>query len=264
MTDHLFCHISLNSLPHFYFSEFKMAPKGKQPVQTLPNKKSCPACSLFNKAALKSYAATFGAGYFSGICGEFVTLAQGKNLDAKHIAAPQFWDLCTISGVQQVAKELSKNTIKLFPAGKSLAAKNPFVFGALTGFPMWALTRLFGTPLQNLRKKDAKTWDGLKSTIVADTPYHTIKNGLDQVSADIIFPAIIPKVNGFWAKRAVEGTISAIVGAGTYVLAWPIKQQITGQSLPQAFQLCKKNFPKVFVKKVSYTVIRPYLVKGLN
>ena len=238
-----------------------MAPKQ---VAATANKKTCPACSLFGKSALQSYTATFGAGFFSGICGEFVTLAQGRNLNVKSVAAPQFWDLCTISGVQQVAKELSKNTIKILPGGARLARANPFLFGACTGFPMWALTRLFATPLQNLRKKDAKTWDGLRQTVVAETPYHTIKNGLDQVSSDVIFPALIPRVRGFWLKRCVEGTVSAIVGAGTYVLAWPIKQQLTGQKLPEAVQLCKKNFPKVFVKKISYTVIRPYLVKAIN
>lgn len=238
-----------------------MAPKT---VVATVNKKTCGACSLFSKSALKSYTATFGAGWFSGICGEFVTLAQGKKLNASNVVAPQFWDLCTISGVQQVAKELSKNTIKLLPGGATLAKVNPFLFGATTGFPMWALTRLFATPLQNYRKKDAKTWDGLKQTIIADTPYHTIKNGLDQVSSDIVFPAVIPKINCFWGKRCVEGVVSAIVGAGTYVLSWPIKQQLTGQALPEAVQLCKKNFPKVFVKKISYTVIRPYIVKAIN
>lgn len=227
-------------------------------------KAQCPLCSLFNKNALKSFAATFGAGYVSGVCGEFVSLAQAKNLNAKGVTAPQFRDLCTISGVQQVAKELSKNTIKLLPGGLKLAKEHPFIFGALTGFPMWSLTRIFATPLQNSRKNNAKTWDGLKQTIIADTPYHTIKNGLDQCSSDIIFPAVIPKINNFWGKRAVEGTVSAIVGAGTYVLAWPIKHQLTGQSIQQAAVACKKAFPKVFVKKVSYTLVRPYLVKALQ
>ncbi|EAX97004.1 hypothetical protein TVAG_440200 [Trichomonas vaginalis G3] len=238
------------------------APAKVAPAQC--TKCQCPVTSLFNKAHLKSYACTFGAGYISGICGELFTLAQGKKLTAANITAPQFRDLCAISGVQQVAKELSKNTILLVPGAAAWAKKHPFLFGASTGVPMWALTRLFGTPLQNSRKKGVKPFQGYKDSFLDQAVYHTVKNGLDQVSADVINPMIVPKVNGFWPKRAVEGVVSGIVGAGCYVLTWPYKLWLSKQTLPQAVALCNKNFSKVFIKKVSYTVVRPPLVKALN
>lgn len=223
--------------------------------------KKCPLASLFTKSACKSYFATFGAGYFSGICGEFVTLAQNKKLDAKGITAPAFRDNCAISGVQQVAKELSKNTIKLLPNGIQFAKNHSFLFGAATGLPMWALTRLFATPVQNQRKGEPQPFKGLGKSIVNDVAYHTFKNGLDQVCIDKVFPAVLPKVGNFWAKKGVEGTIAAIVGSGCYILAWPIKSQLTGQKIGDAAKLAKKMFPKVFVKKVTYGLSRPYFVK---
>ena len=220
--------------------------------------------SLFTKTALKSYAATFGAGYVSGICGEFVTLIQNKKFDAGHLTQPSFRDTCVISGVQQVAKELSKNTIKLFPQGKELAKKHSFLFGAATGIPMWAITRFIGTPIQNLRNKEKDPYKDLWSSIINDSAYHTIKNGLDQVCADKVFPQLLPKIPNPILKRGAEGTIAAIVGSGCYILAWPIKSQLTGQKITDAAKLAHKMFPKVFVKKVTYGLARPYFVKAIH
>lgn len=216
--------------------------------------------TLTDKKAMKSYACTFGAGYVSGICGEMFTLAQNKKFNSDGLTNPAFRDNCTISGIQQVAKEFSKNSIKVLPNGAMFAKEHPFLFGASTGFPMWALTRLFATPLQNARK-GSPDMKGFGTSVKNDVAYHTIKNGLDEVCAQKIFPVVIPKINNFWGKRCVEGLVSATVGAGTYVLAWPVKSRLTGQKLPAAWDLCKKNFGKVFVKKVSYTLARPEFVK---
>ena len=220
--------------------------------------------SLFTKTALKSYTATFGAGYVSGIFGEFVSLIQNKRFNAQNLTNPSFRDTCIISGVQQFAKEISKNTIKLFPQGQALAKRNPFLFGAATGIPMWAITRFFGTPLQNSRKRENEPFKGMWTSIYSDAPYHVIKNGLDQVCADIIFPQVLPKIGSFAGQRAVEGAIAAIVGSGTYLLAWPIKRQLTGQNIHEALKLTQKMFPKVYVKKISYVLSRPYIVKAIK
>ncbi|EAY04328.1 hypothetical protein TVAG_069760 [Trichomonas vaginalis G3] len=74
---------------------------------------------------------------------------------------------------------------------------------------------------------------------------------------------IVPEVQGFWPKRAVEGIVSAIVGSGCYVLTWPYKLVLSKQTLPQAVGLCNKNFGKIWIKKVTYTVSRPQFVHAL-
>ena len=220
--------------------------------------------SLFAKKALKSYTATFGAGYVSGIFGEFVSLLENKKFDPPHLTHPSFRDACIVSGIQQVAKEFSKNTINLFPQGRELAKRNPFLFGAATGIPMWAITRFFATPLQNSRNRENEPYKGLWKSIYSDAPYHTIKNGLDQVCADVIFPQLLPRIPNPIGKRVAEGTVAAIVGSGCYLLAWPIKSPLTGQKIGEAAKLAQQMFPKVFVKKVSYVLSRPYIVRALK
>nr|AGM32183.1 hypothetical protein [Coptotermes formosanus] len=214
--------------------------------------------------ALKGYAATFGAGYISGIVGEIFTLYQTNNLNPEAFSTPQFRDLCFISGWQQVSKDLSKNLLKTIPALEKLSISNPFIFGATTGFPMWFLTRLVATPLQNSRKKGVNPFEGFSTSVVNDTPYHTLKNGLDEFCSVKINPVLLPKVNNYVTKRFVEGVISGSVAGGTYILTWPAKTLITGQKIDDAWKLLITQTPKAFSKKISYQVTRPTLLDLLK
>ena len=211
--------------------------------------------------AVKNYTCTFAAGLTSGVTGELFTLAQNGKLGLNNIAAPEFRDAVLLSGVQQVAKDWSKATLKRNSAFAKLSLSNPLIFGACTGLPMWAITKFVGVPLTNCRNKDKKPFEGLTTAILNDVGYHTIKNGLDEFCAVKIFPVLLPKCPNFVTAKAVEATIAGIVGGSCYVLAWPYKTALTGQSFPQAVQLMLKNTPKVAIKKATYTLARPKFVK---
>jgi len=216
---------------------------------------------LISPASLKSYSCTFLSGYTAGIFGELTSLSIKGKCNALNITNPSFRDNCVFSGVQQVAKEVSKNTLKQIPTMVTTLKENPFLFGAATGLPMWAITRVFANPVQNARKGENQPFKGFVKSVVDDTAYYTVKNGLDEFCSAKIFPEFVPKIQGFWQKRAFEGLVSAIVGAGCYTLTWPIKSVIAGQRFPEALTQTAYAFPKVFVKKISYTVSRPYFVK---
>ncbi|OHS95218.1 hypothetical protein TRFO_02181 [Tritrichomonas foetus] len=224
-----------------------------------PEKKPCQCPSQ-----LKTYAATFCGGFTSGVAGEILVLVQDGKLSVGSLASPAFSDACVISGIQQVCKDYSKNTMKQTATFAKLSKENPLVFGACTGFPMWALTRVFATPIQNSRKKDAKPYDNFVSSIFNDVGYHTCKNGIDEYFNQRVFPKLLPQLPNFPAQKAVEAAIAGAIGAGCYVIAWPYKTALTGQTFGQAVQLMNKNFPKVALKKLTYTLVRPEYGKLLK
>lgn len=241
-----------------------MGPK----VNPAKDKKTCSTKvdvrSLVSRDALKGYGATFGAGYVSGIAGEVCALYMNGNLNASGITNPNFRDLCTISGVQQVAKEFSKKVLRLCPYMSNLATTNPFLFGAASGAPMWFLTRAVATPLTNMRKKDPKPFDGFGKSFVNDVAYHTIKNGIDEYCAVRVFPEILPKISSPITRRLVEGAIAGTVGAGSYTLAWPYKQIVAGQTVDKAWELTIRSFPKVMTKKISFVLSKPQFLRLLK
>lgn len=219
--------------------------------------------SIFTPDHLKSYAATFSGGYISGVLGELVTLYQNDALDPEHITSYTLRDNSLVSGFQQVSKEITKNTIKLMPGGAEFAKKHPFIFGASTGFPMWAMTRMLATPLNNGRKGKADM-TGYWTSVRNEMFYHTIKNGLDEWSGVWITPALVGTTNNFWAQRCIEGCISAAVASGTYYLHHPIKKIFTDQKLEEVHKIAGRSIPKVWVKKVSYTLARPKAALLIN
>jgi hypothetical protein len=223
-------------------------------------KETCPA----PPSLLKTYVPTFGGGLTSGITGELFTLAQNGKLSSSGILAPAFRDAVFISGVQQVAKDWSKAQLKLSPCLNELSTKNPLVFGAMTGFPMWAITRLVATPLQNSRKQNASPYDGFVKSVADELAYHTIKNGIDEYVSVKVFPKLLPKCGGWGTQRVVESLVAGAVGGATYVLAWPYKYALTGQSLDDALKQLVKTSPKVSIKKATYTLARPQFVKLLQ
>ena len=216
-------------------------------------------CNCVKRA--RYYAATFTGGIVSGITGELFALWQNGNLNLKGITAPAFRDLVFISGVQQAAKDASKNALKKNPFFLKLSKENPLLFGACTGLPMWAITRFVATPLQNSRKSNTAPFDGFASSVVNDVTYHTFKNGLDEFCVAKVFPQILPNLSSQPAKLAVQGAVAAAAGGSCYVFAWPVKSLLTGQSLNAAIKQCFKATPKVGIKKITYTVARPKLGK---
>jgi hypothetical protein len=210
---------------------------------------------------LKTYGPTFAGGITSGVTGELFTLLQGGKLNGAGVSAPAFRDAIFISGVQQVAKDWSKATLKKSPTFNELSIKNPLVFGAATGFPMWAITRLVATPLQNSRKSNASPFGGLVKSIKDDVGYHTIKNGIDEYVSLKVLPKVLPTLPNFATQKIVEAAVSGLVGGSCYVLAWPYKSALTGQSLSDAIALGVKNTPKVSIKKITYTLARPHFAK---
>jgi hypothetical protein len=211
----------------------------------------------------KTYGISFAGGLTSGVTGELFALLQSGNLNIAGITTPAFHDAIFLSGVQQVAKDLSKNALKKSPTFAKLSTSNPFLFGALTGLPMWGLTRIVGVPLQNARKKDVPLYTGLRKSILDDVGYHTIKNGLDELVTVSYLSKLLPTLPNFGTQRLVEALASGVVGGATYVLAWPYKTTLPGQRLPDAVKLAVKNAPKVAIKKATYSLARPRYVKVL-
>ncbi|OHS98922.1 hypothetical protein TRFO_34717 [Tritrichomonas foetus] len=216
------------------------------------------------KEIMKNYACTFAAGYTAGMAGEIFTAWQDNQFTPEGLTRHTIRDNCWISGVQQVAKDYSKALLKSNSKFREFSSTNPFIFGAATGLPMWAITRAFATPLQNVYKKDTPLYQNYARSVAEDVTYHTIKNGLDEVVAAYVFPIVLPKFENPALKKLVEGSIAGIVGGSTYVLAWPAKTVLTGQSLAAAAKLGVKNTPKVAIKKIVYGLARPEFVKLIN
>ena len=216
------------------------------------------------KTKCVNYTASFAAGLTSGVTGELVTLYQNKKLNLQGLTSTGFSDNVLISGAQMVAKDFSKDLLKKFGLFNKMSTESPLFFGAATGLPMWFLTRLFGAPLNNSHKKDAQPFDGFCDSVIADTPYHTFKNAIDEFCLVKVFPYVLPRVDGILTKRIVEGTIAGAVGAGCHVLSFPIKMRLTGAELHTAFTACEKSFLKIGVKKVTYSLARPRILKAIQ
>jgi hypothetical protein len=191
------------------------------------------------------------------VTGEIFSLVQARKFSADAVTSAAFHDAVVLSGVQQVAKDWSKATLKKSATFAALATSNPFLFGASTGLPMWALTRVVGTPLQNSRKKNVAPYDGFAKSVTDDLAYHTIKNGIDEYVTVNILSKLLPTLPNFATQKFVEAATSGIVGGGTYVLAWPYKSVLAGQKIDDAVKLAIKQTPKVAIKKATYTLARP-------
>ena len=235
--------------------------KPKEQPKEIPKKSflNAPISSVFDQKQLKGYTASFATGYLAGITGEITTLLLRGKCDAVNITKPAFRDSCVFSGTQQVAKEISKNTLKLSPYMVDLLKTDPFLFGASTGLPMWFLTRLVANPVQNARAGEPKPFKGFSESVINETPYYVIKNGLDEFCAAKIFSTVVPKISNFWGKRCFVGLVSGLVGGGCYVLTWPAKTCLNGIKFNTAFEQFLYATPKVFVKKITYTVARPHI-----
>jgi hypothetical protein len=223
-------------------------------------RKSAPTAAVASQcpvlANAKPYAISFAGALTSGVTGELFVLLQNGKLSVAGVTSTAFQDAVFLSGVQQVAKDYSKATLKKCPTFAKLSTTNPFLFGAATGLPMWGLTRLVGTPLQNSRK-GAPPFSGLSKSILDDVGYHTIKNGLDELVTVSVLSKLLPTLPNFATQKIVEAATSGLVGGACYVLAWPYKTTLTGQKLPDAVNLAIKNTPKIAIKKATFTLARP-------
>ena len=212
----------------------------------------------------KALTASFMGGFTAGVAGDLVLRLQDRKLTIHTFTDQTFIDSCLISGVQQSAKDASKDIVRQSASVRRLQRSNPFLFGAVYSFPMWGLTRLFATPLQNSRKGAKDPFDGLASSFFNEIGYHVCKNGLDEVVAVKVFPQLLPQLPNFATQKAVEACVAGVVGAGCYVLSWPYKTALTGQSLAEAVKASTRNFPKIAVKKLTYTLVRPEFGKLLK
>lgn len=212
----------------------------------------------------KSYVCTFGAGYVAGITGELVAALQSGKFNANGLTHPSVRDNCIISGTQQIAKEFSKNCLKSNEKFMMMTKGKPFLFGAATGIPMWALTRVVATPLQNRHDRKKGPFTGFARSVVNEAAYYTIKNGLDEYCGAKILPELLPKVDCFATKKLVESSVSGLVAGGSYLLACPVKSMLTGSSFLDAYNQFVKAVPKAAVKKATYSLTRPKLVALLK
>lgn len=210
------------------------------------------------------YIATFSAGYLSGFTGELFAAAQNGRFTASGLTHPSFRDNCIISGTQQVAKDFVKETMKKNEKLARLSCTNPLAFGALTGLPMWALTRIVATPLENRHDSKKKPFTGFASSVLNDAAYYSVKNGLDEYCSARVFPVLLPKLGHFATQRFVEASIAGAVAGGAYVLSWPVKSALTGQTALTAFYACTKTIPKAAIKKATFTLAKPRFVALLK
>jgi hypothetical protein len=238
-----------------------MGATATAPVKAAPKAaakaSAAPAAACTCAPQFRFYVASFAGGLTSGVTGEIFSLVQAGKVSAAAVTTAAFQDAVVLSGVQQVAKDWSKATLKKCSTFSVLATSNPFLFGAATGLPMWALTRAVGTPLQNSRKKNVAPYAGFTKSVVDDLGYHTIKNGLDEYASVVVLSKLLPTLPNFATQKFVEAAVSGIVGGGTYVLAWPYKSVLAGQKLDDAVKLAIKQTPKIAIKKATYTLARP-------
>ncbi|KAH0788431.1 hypothetical protein GPJ56_007659 [Histomonas meleagridis] len=241
----------------FYLFHFKgfAAPQVEEEPQ-----KGC-GC---DSAVLKRYVSSFITGLIAGTTGEAYMLYYNNNFNLKGFKSPAYLNGCIITGVQQVSKDISKTILRKSPYFAELSVKNPLLFGAATGLPMWTLTRLVATPLQNSRKKEKKPFDGLFTSIVNDVGYHTVKNGLDEYFGARVYPKILPKIPCFAFQKLTEATIAGAIGGVSYILAFPYKGPVAGQSFSEAVKLMIGMAPKTGIKKLTCTLARPKVTKLIS
>ena len=216
------------------------------------------------KSQIKPYFSAFLGGCTSGFTGELVVLTQDHKLTSSNVLGTTFRDNCVISGIQQVAKDFSKNTLRTNATFAQLNKTNPFLFGESTGLPMWFITRFFATPIQNCRKKEPTSpYDGFVKSVINDVGYHTCKNGIDEYFACRVFPKLLPQFPNYLVQKTVESLVAGAIGSSCYVITWPYKTVLAGQPFKESIKLANKNFPKIVVKKFTYTFAKPQYDKLL-
>ena len=208
----------------------------------------------------KSYLCTFSAGYLSGLTSELFGAYQEGKFTSEGLTHPSVKDNCIISGTQQAAEDFVKVQMKKYPRLNELSLKNPLLFGACTGLPMWALTQIVATPLQNRHDSKKGPYTGYFRNVATDVAYHTIKNGLDEYFNARVFPVLLPKAGEFATQKIVEASITGLVAGGSYVFSWPFRSVLAGQSALDAFHKCAKTIPRAAIKKATYTLARPKFV----
>lgn len=212
---------------------------------------------------MKTYIASYLGGYTSGIAGELVSLSIARKFNTKEFTDLSFSENCIASGIQQIAKDFTKNQLKRYKYFSQLSQEHPFLFGTLTGLPMWGLTQFFVIPLKHIRRDDQKVFSGLKKSIQEDFVYHSIKNGLDELCIANVFPFILPKFSSSVTRKLVEGSIAGFVGGFSHLFAWPYKYAVSKQTLPCAYKATLKSIPKVGTKKIVYSISKPHFLKLL-
>jgi hypothetical protein len=217
-------------------------------------KPSCAYC------VLQTYGPNFAGGISAGVTGEIFTLIQNGKLNSAGLSAPAFRDAVFLSGVQQIAKDFSKATLKKCSHFNELSSKNPFLFGAATGLPMWVLTRLVGAPLQNSRKPNTAPYAGFVKSVTDEVAYHTVKNGLDEYITVKVLPKVLAGLPNFATQKIVEASVSGVIAGSCYLLSWPVKTALTGQAVGEAVTAGLKMTPKAAIKKLTYTLARPHFV----
>lgn len=211
--------------------------------------------------SFKTYICSYLGGYASGIAGEIVSLALSGKINSSGFVSASFSENCFQSAIQQVAKDFTKNELKRHSYFLKLSKDHPFLFGAATGLPMWALTKLVTVPMNHIRHDDTKVFYGIQKPIREEMMYHTIKNGLDELCISKVFPSILPHLDSPVTRKLVEGSIAGFVGGFSHIFSWPYKHSITKQTLPAAYDATLKAIPKVATKKIVYTLSRPQICK---
>ena len=214
-------------------------------------------------STIKTYVSSYLGGYISGIAGEMVSLSMLKQLNTKGFTNITFSENCIASGIQQIAKDFTKNELKRHQYFAKLSKEHPFLFGACTGLPMWALTQLFVVPLKHIRRDDQKVFRGLEKSIRDDFVYHTFKNGLDELCIAKVFPFVLPNLSSSVTRKLVEGSVAGFVGGISHLLSWPYKYKVAKQTIPAAYDATLKAIPKVGVKKIVYSLAKPEIYKIL-
>ncbi|OHT10598.1 hypothetical protein TRFO_19999 [Tritrichomonas foetus] len=265
--------------------------------------KPSPSCPP--KPSPKLYAATFCGGFTACLAGEF-TVRLLRNEISPDLIRPELLDKCLVSGVQKVAKDLSGELIK---RTRFYPKMTPFMFGAATGVPMWAIAKVFSVPIQNNRRRsqqqtttqnndktnssltcqnpqknsngasqigpmidhflgsylasnDNDIFQGYFSAFRNDVFYHTLNNGISQHFAQRVFPNF--QFSSITSRRAVEAMCAGCIGASCFLLSWPVKSALTGQTVSDAALAGICAFPRIAAKKMTYSCVKPQLVRALN
>ena len=214
--------------------------------------------------AIRPYFTSFSAAYASGLAVELFAAFRENQFNPQRLTHHSIRNNCWISGVKQVTKDFSSSFLKRNPRMRNMSITNPFVFGAATGLPMWAMTCLFTTPLQNYYRNEQKPYKGYLKNFANEIGYHTLKNGLDEFCAAKVIPRLAADISDPFAVNLVEGAFAGIIGGSAFILAWPSKTVLTGQPLLEALRLSAKNAPNIGLKKIVYNVLKPQFAKYIE
>ena len=209
------------------------------------------------------YTATFCGGFTAGLAGELTSqILDGKF--EENLVKSETLDMCIITGVQKVAKDFSEDLIRKSQIYNKMT---PFMYGAATGLPMWAITKSVSVPINNLRKvnKDRESrkefiFKDYFKELTDDLMYQSVSNGISQHFASVVFPNFsFPSI---FAKKMTEAITAGCISASCFLLRWPTKTVLTGQSLMASSNIgSSKLVPKVTLKKLIYSYAKPQFVK---